>query len=138
MSHVSCKDIRPLSSGEVTHDVCHCVRESDRKRTEQVTQLWQSSLHNANIDTQRYVVGEDRVIFMLKDGAKAWEIKDFLVQQDRCSVVTIEGQDYPGKAAEKKNPDKNRASKKDTESKKKSKESKNDANKIKKEKKVEL
>ena len=45
----------------------------------------------------RYVVGENRVIFMLKDGAMAWEVKDFLVNQDRCEEVTIEGKSYPGK-----------------------------------------
>ena len=50
----------------------------------------------------RYVVGSNRVLFMLKDGAKAWEIKDFLVRQDRCEVVTIENQDYPGKGASSK------------------------------------
>ena len=38
---------------------------------------------------------------MLKDGAMAWEVKDFLVQQDRCEEVTIEGKNYPGKAATK-------------------------------------
>ena len=34
---------------------------------------------------------------MLNDGSMAWEAKDFLVQQDRCEVVTIDGKDYPGK-----------------------------------------
>ena len=38
---------------------------------------------------------------MLKDGAMAWEVKDYLVQQDRCEEVTIEGKNYPGKAASK-------------------------------------
>ena len=47
----------------------------------------------------RYVVGSNRVLLMLKDGSKAWEVKDFLVQQDRCELVTIEGKDYPGKAS---------------------------------------
>lgn len=47
----------------------------------------------------RYVVGNNRVLFVLKDGGQAWEIKDFLVRQDRCEVVTIEGKDYPGKAS---------------------------------------
>ena len=47
----------------------------------------------------RYVVSDNRVIFMLKDGAVAWEVKDFLVQQDRCEEVTIEGKSYPGKAS---------------------------------------
>ncbi|WAR29499.1 MESD-like protein [Mya arenaria] len=44
-----------------------------------------------------YVVSENRVIFMLNNGAMAWEIKDFLVNQDRCEEVTIEGKSYPGK-----------------------------------------
>lgn len=34
---------------------------------------------------------------MLRDGSYAWEIKDFLVDQDRCADVTLEGQVYPGK-----------------------------------------
>ena len=44
-------------------------------------------------------MGSNRVLLMLKDGSKAWEVKDFLVQQDRCEVVTIEGKDYPGKGS---------------------------------------
>jgi len=47
----------------------------------------------------RYVVGSNRVLLMLKDGSQAWDVKDFLVQQDRCEVVTIEGKDYPGKGS---------------------------------------
>ena len=39
----------------------------------------------------RYVVGSNRVLFVLKDGSTAWPIKDFLITQDRCEVVTIEG-----------------------------------------------
>lgn len=42
-------------------------------------------------------MGADRAIFMLRDGGYAWEIKDFLVGQDRCADVTLEGQVYPGK-----------------------------------------
>ncbi|XP_041917637.1 LRP chaperone MESD [Alosa sapidissima] len=69
------------------------------KETEEITSLWQSSLFNANYDVQRFVVGSNRAIFMLRDGGFAWEIKDFLVAQDRCEDVTVEGQVYPGKAA---------------------------------------
>ena len=47
----------------------------------------------------RHVVGSNRVLFVLKDGATAWAIKDFLVQQDRCESVTIEGKDYKGKGS---------------------------------------
>lgn len=38
---------------------------------------------------------------MLRDGSMAWEVKDFLVSQDRCMEVTVEGQVFPGKAAKK-------------------------------------
>uniref|UniRef100_A0A671KES1 LRP chaperone MESD n=1 Tax=Sinocyclocheilus anshuiensis TaxID=1608454 RepID=A0A671KES1_9TELE len=71
------------------------------KETEEVTSLWQGSLFNANFDVQRFVVGSNRAIFMLRDGGYAWEIKDFLVAQDRCEDVTVEGQVYPGKATKK-------------------------------------
>ncbi|XP_020792746.1 LRP chaperone MESD [Boleophthalmus pectinirostris] len=71
------------------------------KETEEITGLWQGSLFNANYDIQRFVVGSNRVIFMLRDGSMAWEVKDFLVSQDRCAEVTVEGQIYPGKAAKK-------------------------------------
>ncbi|KAF0876245.1 MESD protein, partial [Crocuta crocuta] len=67
------------------------------KETEEITSLWQGSLFNANYDVQRFIVGADRAIFMLRDGSYAWEIKDFLVSQDRCADVTLEGQVYPGR-----------------------------------------
>lgn len=69
------------------------------KETEEITGLWQGSLFNANFDVQRFVVGSNRVIFMLRDGSMAWEVKDFLVAQERCVDVTVEGQVFPGKAA---------------------------------------
>ncbi|XP_067827721.1 LRP chaperone MESD [Heptranchias perlo] len=72
------------------------------KDTEEITSLWQGGLYNANYDVQRFVVGSDRAIFMLRDGSYAWEIKDFLINQERCADVTVEGQTYPGKGAEKK------------------------------------
>ncbi|CAI9603163.1 unnamed protein product, partial [Staurois parvus] len=70
------------------------------KETEEITSLWQGSLFNANYDIQRFLVGPNRVIFMLRDGGYAWEVKDFLVSQDRCADVTLEGQVYPGKGGD--------------------------------------
>ncbi|XP_028290208.1 LRP chaperone MESD isoform X2 [Gouania willdenowi] len=71
------------------------------KETEEITGLWQGSLFNANFDVQRFVVGSNRVIFMLKNGSLAWEVKDYLVAQERCVDVTVEGQVFPGKAAKR-------------------------------------
>lgn len=43
------------------------------------------------------MVDDDRAIFMFKDGAQAWEAKDYLIAQDRCKDVTIEQKVYDGK-----------------------------------------
>lgn len=75
--------------------------EPTEKETEELTGLWQGSLFNANYDIQRFVVGSNRVIFMLRDGSYAWEVKDFLISQERCADVTVEGQVFPGKAGKK-------------------------------------
>ncbi|XP_070618261.1 LRP chaperone MESD [Erythrolamprus reginae] len=76
------------------------------KETEQITNLWQGSLFNANYDVQRFIVGSNRAIFMLRDGSYAWEIKDFLINQERCQDVTVEGQVYPGKGGGEKEKNK--------------------------------
>ena len=71
-----------------------------RKETEDLTGIWQMSLLNTHISVQRFVIDDNRAIFMFKDGALAWEGKDYLVTQDRVKEVTIENKVYPGKGAE--------------------------------------
>ncbi|MEE6503775.1 hypothetical protein FKM82_004945 [Ascaphus truei] len=90
------------------------------KETEEITSLWQGSLFNANYDIQRFIVGANRAIFMLRDGGYAWEVKDFLVSQERCVDVTVEGQVFPGKGGDGISKIKNQTKpeKKNTESKK--------------------
>ncbi|XP_037020104.2 LRP chaperone MESD isoform X1 [Artibeus jamaicensis] len=96
------------------------------KETEEITSLWQGSLFNANYDVQRFIVGSDRAIFMLRDGSYAWEIKDFLVSQDRCADVTLEGQVYPGKGGGGKEKNKTKQEKGKKEGKPKPRASKED------------
>ncbi len=38
---------------------------------------------------------------MVTDGSKAWEIKNFLIDQEQCKDVTIEGQVYNGRGSGK-------------------------------------
>lgn len=88
--------------------------------------LFGALLIKLNVSSRRFVVGSNRVIFMLRDGSFAWEVKDFLVAQERCVDVTVEGQVFPGKAANKDDAkykqqnevNTKRKSKKKTESKK--------------------
>ncbi|XP_023177784.2 LDLR chaperone boca [Drosophila hydei] len=67
-----------------------------REQGEEITKLWQTSLWNNHIQAERYMVDDNRAIFLFKDGAQAWEAKDFLVEQERCKGVTIENKEYPG------------------------------------------
>ncbi|XP_034107698.1 LDLR chaperone boca [Drosophila albomicans] len=68
-----------------------------RDEADEITKLWQTSLWNNHIQAERYMVDDNRAIFLFKDGAQAWEAKDFLVDQERCKGVTIENKEYPGK-----------------------------------------
>ncbi|KAH8357735.1 hypothetical protein KR200_002423 [Drosophila serrata] len=72
-----------------------------RDEAETITKLWQTSLWNNHIQAERYMVDDDRAIFLFKDGAQAWEAKDFLIEQERCKGVTIENKEYPGVNAQK-------------------------------------
>lgn len=73
-----------------------------RDESETITKLWQTSLWNNHIQAERYMVDDNRAIFMFKDGAQAWEAKDFLVEQERCESVSIENKVYNGKFSGKK------------------------------------
>jgi hypothetical protein len=44
----------------------------------------------------RYVVADDRVLFLLKDGSIAWDVKDFIITQPECKMVEFENQKFPG------------------------------------------
>ena len=44
----------------------------------------------------RYLVSDDRVLLMLKDGSLAWDVKDYLVTQPDCLLVEFENQQFPG------------------------------------------
>lgn len=71
----------------------------DRSRTEEITTIWQSSLQNNHMNAQRFIVQDDRAIFMFTDGAQAWDAKNFLIEQQDCKEVSLENQVYPGKYA---------------------------------------
>lgn len=89
-----------------------------QEETEKISGLWQSQLANAHIQTERYVISANRVLIKINDGAYAVQIKDFLVDQERCEVVTIDGNDYPGKGSPKKKSKKKKKKTKKTKAKK--------------------
>ena len=48
----------------------------------------------------RYLVADDRSIFLFKDGSQAWDAKEYLIEQERCKEVVIENKSYYGKHTE--------------------------------------
>merc|ERR1712115_752446 len=84
----------------------------DKAETEEVTSLWQTGLYNNQIQAERFVIEDDRVMFMFRDGAYAWEAKDFLIEQERCEEVQLEQQTYKGNFAVNKDDSKKKDKKK--------------------------
>ncbi|CAG9864992.1 unnamed protein product [Phyllotreta striolata] len=68
-----------------------------RDETEEITKLWQTSLWNNHIQAERYLVDDNRAIFLFKDGSQAWTAKDYLIEQEKCESITIESKVYKGK-----------------------------------------
>ncbi|KAL5292284.1 MESDC2 family protein [Megaselia abdita] len=68
-----------------------------KEEAEELTKLWQTALWNNHLQAERYMVDDDRAIFMFKDGAQALDAKEYLVQQERCESVTIENKVFKGK-----------------------------------------
>ncbi|XP_018024403.2 LDLR chaperone boca, partial [Hyalella azteca] len=67
-----------------------------KNEVEEITKLWQGSLHNNHVQAERYMVDDQRAIFMFGDGSQAWDAKDFLVQQEQLEDCTIDNKVYPG------------------------------------------
>ena len=48
------------------------------------------------------MMDEGKAIFMIPDGSLAMQIKNFLVQQERCLEVTVDSEVFPGINFQKK------------------------------------
>ncbi|XP_072949172.1 LDLR chaperone boca [Epargyreus clarus] len=79
------------------------ANKPSRARSEELTKIWQSSLWTNHIQTERYLIDDDRAIFMFKDGSQAWTAKEFLLEQEELKDVQLESQTYPGNKADVKN-----------------------------------
>ncbi|CAH2096250.1 unnamed protein product [Euphydryas editha] len=79
------------------------ANKPSRARTEELTKIWQSGLWSNHIQAERYLIDDDRAIFMFKDGSQAWTAKEYLLEQDELKDVQLESQTYPGKKPDVKN-----------------------------------
>ena len=97
-------------------------RFKSRQETEEVSSLWHTAMYNAHIQGERFMIEDNRVMFMFRDGQLAWEAKEYLLEQERIEDVQLEQKTYKGKYAEF--PDENSEPEKKTTKKKKKKKNK--------------
>lgn len=68
-----------------------------RQETELLTERWQVGLVNAHMKCQRFVIADDRALFVFEDGSLAYEAKPFLLEQPELKEYSIENQSWHGK-----------------------------------------
>jgi len=73
-----------------------------REETEEISKLWQMGLYNNHIDLQRFIMDDDRVMFSSMDGDTAFDVKDYLIEQERLDFVELDQDVYPGRYSEQK------------------------------------
>ena len=73
-----------------------------REETEALSRLWQIGLYNNHIDISGFIVDDDRIMFSALDGATAFEVKDYLIEQERVDFVEIDQEIFPGKFTSRK------------------------------------
>ncbi|CAI4232746.1 unnamed protein product [Auanema sp. JU1783] len=91
---------QPLMMFVSVTDPEHPKSKNIRPFTEHWSGLWQSALYNNHIESQVFTVDDDRVIFMFKDGAQAFEGKDYLLKQPHVREITLEGKQHAGPASQ--------------------------------------
>ncbi|KAI6185738.1 ATP synthase subunit beta [Aphelenchoides besseyi] len=50
---------------------------------------------------ESYVVEDDRILFLFKDGSRAWEGRDYILKQPNCLDITLEGNTILGAGSKK-------------------------------------
>ncbi|KAH7696381.1 LDLR chaperone boca-like protein [Aphelenchoides avenae] len=73
-----------------------------RSFTDKLSERWQSNLYNNHIDANAFVIDDDRLLFMFKEGSQAWEARKFFTEQPECKETTLEGQTQPGAGSKAK------------------------------------
>lgn len=68
-----------------------------KEETDMLTQRWQVGLTNNHIKCERFVIGDDRAIFVFEDGALAFEAKNFLLEQPELKEYSIDNRSWHGK-----------------------------------------
>ncbi|KAL3266204.1 hypothetical protein HHI36_010387 [Cryptolaemus montrouzieri] len=82
--------LQATKKGKTLMTFVQVTGDATRDETEDLTKIWQTSLWNSHIQAERYLVDDNRAIFLFKDGSQAWSAKEYLIDQEKCESVTIE------------------------------------------------
>ena len=82
--------------------ILRCLKCQPREETQALSRLWQMGLYNNHIDISGFLVDDDRIMFSALDGATAFDVKDYLIEQERVDFVEIDQEIFPGKFTNRK------------------------------------
>lgn len=93
-----------------------------KRTTEDLTQRWQVGLGNNHMRCERFVIADNRAIFVFEDGSLAFDAKDFFIDQPEVKEYSIDSRVWRGKGYPKedaKAEEKHDSAKSDSKSKSK-------------------
>lgn len=95
--------LQATKKGQTLMMFVNVANKPSRARTEELTKIWQAGLWSNHIQAERYLIDDDRAIFMFNDGSQAWTAKEYLLEQEELKDVQLESQTYTGKKSDVKN-----------------------------------
>lgn len=90
--------VRASKKGRGAGMVVTISGDPDKDEGEEIASLWQTGLWNNHINTERFMFDNRKAVFYFQDGDLAWEARDYILQQDRCEHIMLEGDSYDGAA----------------------------------------
>lgn len=91
------KLMRASKKGKTVMAFVTVANNPSKEETEILTQRWQVGLTNNHMKCERFVISDDRAIFVFEDGSLAFEAKDFLTSQPELKEYTIDNRSWHGK-----------------------------------------
>ncbi|XP_072763138.1 LDLR chaperone boca isoform X1 [Anoplolepis gracilipes] len=79
--------------------------EISEEQAEIIMRIWQTSLQNNHIISERYPIDVKRSIYMFREGSQAVDAKNYLLKQPELSHLTLEGQTYYSNEQQQKTAD---------------------------------
>lgn len=91
------KLMRASKKGKTVMAFATVANNPTKEETEMLTQRWQVGLTNSHMKCERFVISDDRAIFVFEDGSLAFEAKDYFLEQPELKEYAIDNKVWQGK-----------------------------------------